>query len=111
MLSVFIAASELQFYISDARGKIIQNVKFSSVNQTSDLISKLDPTHQHEYMGMLGFQNKAPNIKLLKIHANQENWAYLEKHDIQRKLIFQIWDHYWIHHIETSPGVVLVLDF
>ena len=47
-------ALELQFHIFDPRGKIVQNVKFLSVNQTCGLISKLNPTHQHESKDMLG---------------------------------------------------------
>ena len=27
---------------------------------------------------MLGFQNRAPNVKLLKAHANQDNRAYIK---------------------------------
>ena len=68
-LRTIIATPELQFHISDHKGKIVQNIKFLSVNQTSDLMSKLDLTHQHESRDMLGFQNKDSNTKLLKIHA------------------------------------------
>ena len=70
-LCAFPAALELQFHISVPRSKIIQNVKFLSVYQTSDLISKLDFTRQHESRGMLGFQNRAPDTKLLKFHAKE----------------------------------------
>ena len=70
-----------QFHISDLRGKIIQNVKFSPIIQNSDSSSKLNPTSQHEPRGMLDFQNRAMDIKLLKFHANQENYTYLEKYD------------------------------
>ena len=48
------------------------------INQNSNLISNLDPTRQHESRGMPGFQNRVPNNKLLKIHANRDNWAYLK---------------------------------
>ena len=51
-------------------------------------------------------QNRALDIKLLKFHKNRNNQAYLRKRDFQRKLVCQIWDHYWIHGIETSLGVV-----
>ena len=51
-LRAFTDAFELQFQTSDPRGKIVQNVKFSSISQISDLISKLDPTCQHESRGM-----------------------------------------------------------
>ena len=75
----FTATPELQFQISDPKGKIKQNVNFFPISQNSDLISKLDPTHQQETMGMLGFHDRAPGIKLLKIQANRDNRAYLEK--------------------------------
>ena len=80
-LRVFTTTLELQFQISVPRGKIVQNVKFSSVSQTSDLISKLNSTRQHESRGMLGFQNRALDTKLLKFHVNRDERAYLEKYD------------------------------
>ena len=61
-------------------------------------------------MGMLGFQNRALDINLLKFHANQDNWANLEKCDFQRKLVIQILDHHWICGIKMSPGVVSIPD-
>ena len=70
-------------------GKIVQNVKFLSVSQNSNLISKLDYTCQHESKFMLSFQNRAPDNKLLKFYTNQDNRAYLEKHDFEWKLICQ----------------------
>ena len=79
-LRAFIAALELQFYISISMGKIVQNIKFSSVCQTSDLILKLDSTRQHESKGMLGFQNRA-DTKLLKFHQNRDERVYLKKCD------------------------------
>ena len=69
--------------------KIVQNIKFSSVNQNSDLNSKLNSTRQHESKGVLDFQNRAPGIKLLKFHTNQDNRVYLEKRDFQQKLVCQ----------------------
>ena len=87
-LHTFTVTPNLQFHISDPSGKIVQNVNYSLVSQNSDLSSKLNPTHQHESSGMLSFQNRAPDIKLLKFHANRNNSAYLEKCDFQRKLIF-----------------------
>ena len=69
-LRTITTAPELQFHISESREKIVQNVKFSSINQTSDLISKLNPTRQQESRGMLGFQNRAPDTKLLNFHTN-----------------------------------------
>ena len=59
-----------------------------SVN--SDLNSKLNSARQHESSDVLGFQNRAPDTKLLKFHANQDNSAYLKKCDFQHKLICQI---------------------
>ena len=41
---------------------------------------------------MLGFKNKALNVKILKFHANGDNNVYLEKHDFQRKLVYQFLD-------------------
>ena len=73
--------SKLQFQVFVLRGKIVQNVKFLFVNQNSDLISKLDSTHQHESMSMLSFQNRALDTKLLKFHANRDERTYLDKHD------------------------------
>ena len=75
---------------------------FLPINQNSDSTLKLNPTRQHESMGMLGFQNRAPDTKLLKFHINQDNRAYLEKHDFQWKLIYQFWDR---HLICTSKQV------
>ena len=60
---------------------------------------------------MLGFQNKAPDIKILKFHVNQDNSAYLEKYDFQWKLVCQLLDRYWIHGIEKSLEVVSNFDF
>ena len=59
---------------------------------------------------MPSFQNRAPYIKLLKFHANQDNSSYLKKCDFQQKLICEFWDCYWIHSIEKSLGVVSDLD-
>ena len=89
-LRAFTVAPELQLHISDLKAKIFQNVKFSSVSQTNDLILKLNLTRQHESRGMLGFQNIVPNIKLLKFHVNRDNRAYLEKCEFQQKLVYQI---------------------
>ena len=54
---------------------------FLLVSQNNDLRSKLNPTRQHEFRGIVSFQNRALDIKLLKFHINQENNTYLEKHD------------------------------
>ena len=109
-LRTFIAALELQFHIFVPRGKIVQNIKFLSIRQTSDLISKLYSTHQHESRDMLSFQNKAPNTKLLQFHENRDNLTYLKKCDFKRKLIFQIQGHHWIRDVQTSLGVASVPD-
>ena len=57
---------------------MVQNINFLPVNQNSDLSLKLNPNRQHESISMLGFENRAPNIKILKFHANWDNSAYLE---------------------------------
>ena len=46
--------------ISKPKGKIAQNMELFPISQNNDLGSKLDPTHQNVFAGMLGFQNKAP---------------------------------------------------
>ena len=88
ILCAFIAVPKLQFHISNPRGKIVQNVKFLSVNENNDLTLKLKPTYQHESRGMLSFQNKTPGIKLLQFHVNRDN-GLLDKYDFYRKLLFQ----------------------
>ena len=110
-LCTFTATSKLQFYILDLRGKIIKNVNFLPISQNSDLSLQLNSTHQHESKGILGFQNRAPDIKLLKFHANRDNSAYLEKCNFQRKLVCKLWDCHWIHGVEMSQRVVSDLDF
>ena len=80
-LRVFTVASKLQFHIFDPRGQNRPNIKILPVNQSSDLGSKLNHTHQHGSMDMLGFQNRAIDIKLLNFHANRDNSAYLENHN------------------------------
>ena len=77
VLHAFIVASELQFQIFDSMNKIVQNVKFSPVSQISDSTLKLYSTCQHESRGMLGFKNRALDIKLLKFYTNRDNRAYL----------------------------------
>ena len=82
-IRTFTVAPELQFHISDPRGKNHLKCQFLFVSQNNDLTLKLNPNSQQESKSMLGFQNKAPNIKLLKFQANQDNNAYLKKHDFQ----------------------------
>ena len=89
------------------QGKIVQNIKFLFVSQSSVIGSKLNFTCQHECMSMLGFQNRAMDIKLLKYHINRDNKTYLKKHHFQWKLVCQFLDHQWICSIEMSLGVVL----
>ena len=36
---------------------------------------------------MLGYKNRATNVKILKFHVNRDNIVYLKKCDFQRKLI------------------------
>ena len=91
---------------SNPMGKIVQNVNYLSISQNSNLSWKLNHTHQHEFRSMLGFKNRVSNLKLLKFHANRDNSAYLEKYDVQRKLVCQFWDCHWIYGVETSLGVV-----
>ena len=81
---------ELRFHISNSRGKIVQNVNFLSINQNSDLNSKLNPTREYESRGMLGFQNRVLDIKILQFHVNQDNSAYLKKYDFSTEARFPI---------------------
>ena len=78
-LRAFSAAPELQSHIFNPRGKIAQIVNFLSVSQNSDLSLKLNLTRQHKSRGMLGFQNRVLDIKILKFDTNRDNSAYLEK--------------------------------
>ena len=84
---------------------------FLSVSQKSNSSLKLNITHQHESNGMFSFQNRVPDIKILKFHRNQDNSVYLDKSNFQQKLIFQLWDYHWIHGIEMSMWVVSDPDF
>ena len=110
-LCAFTATSKLQFWTFDPKGKIVQNIKFSSVSLNSDLISKLDSNRQHKSKGMLSFQSRASNIKLLKFHVNQDKRAYLEKCDFLRNLVSRFWDRHLIRGVEMSQRVVSVSDF
>ena len=105
-LCSFTATPRLQFHISDPRDKIVQNVNISSVSQSSGLSSKLNLTRQHDCKGMLNFQNRASDIKLLKFYINWDNGAYLEKCNFQRKLICLFWNRHWIFGVEMSLRVV-----
>ena len=110
-LRAFTITPELSFLIFDPRGKIVQNIKFSSVGQNSDLISKLDPTHQHESRGCSVSKTRPKISSFWKFTQIKTIGAYLEKCYFQRKLIFQIWDWHWIRGAETSLGVVSDPDF
>ena len=57
----------------------------------SNLNLKLNLTRQHESKSMIGFQNRALDINLLKFHTNWDNRDYLKKRDFQRKFVCQIW--------------------
>ena len=60
---------------------------------------------------MLSFQNRAPYIKLLKVHTNWDKKTYLKKRNFQQKFVCQIWYRYWICGIETNLEVLLDLDY
>ena len=64
-------------------GKIVQNIKFWPVSQNNDSTLNLNLTLQHDSRGMLDFQNRPLDIKLLKFHANRDDWAYFEKYNFQ----------------------------
>ena len=85
----FTAAPELKFHIFDPRDKIVQNINFLPINKNSYSRSKLNRIGQHECRDILGFQNRASDIKLLKFYANQDNIVYIRKYDFQRKLVYQ----------------------
>ena len=70
-------------------GKIVQNVNFLPVKQTSDLSLKSNPNYQNESWDILDFQNRVSNVNILKIHTNRDNNTYLEKSDFQRNLACQ----------------------
>ena len=55
-------------------------MKFLLISQNSDLSLKLDSTHQNEFEGMFSFQNKAPKIYKLKLHAKWCNDGYFTKY-------------------------------
>ena len=57
---------------------MVQNVNFPPVGQNNDLCLKSNSTRQHESNGMLGFQNRALDIKILKFHTNRDNSVYLK---------------------------------
>ena len=93
-LRVSTTTPELKCQNSNPRGKMVQKVNFSPVGQNNNLSLNLNPTCQQESRGMFGFQNRAPDVKILKFHVDQDNSAYFEKCDFQQKLIFRFWDCY-----------------
>ena len=108
----FTAAPKLQFHISDPRSKIVQNVNFSPVSQNSNSSLKLNSTHYHEFRGMLGFQNRVMNIKLL---TQTETIMFTSKNAIFTESSFansettigfmtlkQVWE--WSQILILSPG-------
>ena len=60
---------------------MVQNINFLSVGQNRYLSLKLNPTRQQESSGMLDFENRSLDVKILKFHTNWDNSAYLEKRD------------------------------
>ena len=98
-LRAFTTASELQLQTSDPRDKIIQNVKILPINQNNDLSSQLNHTRQHKSKGMLSFQNKALDIKLLKI-TQIETIRLTSKNMIFNRSSFSIY--------ETAIGFMLL---
>ena len=64
-----ITAPKLQIVNLNPRGKVVQNVKFLSITQNSNLSLKLDSTLR----GMLGFQNRAPEAYKPKFHVERCN--------------------------------------
>ena len=72
-LCAFTSTPKLKFKNSDPRGKIVQNIKKFPIRQNSDQTPKLYSTHQYESRDMLDFQNRAPDIKLLKIHTIRDD--------------------------------------
>ena len=55
---------------------------------------------------MLDFQNRAPDIKLLKIHTKLRQWYLLRKTQFSTKVCLPILNHYWIRSVKKSLGVV-----
>ena len=76
---MFTASLEIKFHSSDPRGKNHPKYQFFARQQNNDLSLKLNPTRQHESRGILSFQNRVPDIKILKFHANQDNSPYLKE--------------------------------
>ena len=105
-LCVFATALDLQLHISDW-GQNHLKCQFSSISQSNGLSSNLNPNCQHESIGMIGFQNRVSDLKLLEFYTNRDNSIYLRKCDFQRKSICQFWNRHWIRKIETSLRVVL----
>ena len=62
---------------------MVQNVNFSSMSQNSNLSFKLNSSYWHKFRGMLGLQNRAAYIKILKFHINWDNSTYLENQNFQ----------------------------
>ena len=50
---------------------MVKNINFSSVHHNRDLSLKLNPNRQHESRGILIFQNRVLDIKILNFHANE----------------------------------------
>ena len=78
-LCALTTAPELQIQNFNPRSKMVQNVNFLFISQNNDL--NLKSTRQHVSRGILGFQNRASNIEILKFHINRDNSDYLKKCD------------------------------
>ena len=105
-IRAFTTAFELRFHIFDPKGRIVQNDNFLFISQNNDLSLKLNLTRENVFKCILDFQNRTPDVKILKFHQTWDNNTYLEKCDFQRKLVCQFWDCHWIRGVKTSPGVV-----
>ena len=62
-LRAFTATFELKFQNSDPKEKMFK-MSILTVGQNSDSSLKLNSTCQYESKGKLGFQNKAPDVKI-----------------------------------------------
>ena len=109
-LYTFIIAPELQFKILNPRGKWSKMSIFHHWSKHLFALNfwffSLEWVWRYAW-----FQNKAPVVKILKFHVNQDNSAYLEKYNFWQKLVYQFWDCHWICGIETSLWVVSDSDF
>ena len=81
-LCEFTATFELQFYISDSMGKIVQNVKILLVSQSSNLSLKIKPYSSIRVQGYTQFPKQSPRYQIIKIsHKSRQQ-------DLPRKIQF-----------------------